>query len=83
MSAAAGCRVITLFFVSVQQMSYVSQFLGRMLQRLNLLSQLSLLGLLPAQHFMDISHGCGPPDGTLRRVSRGRQRAVVAAALRQ
>lgn len=57
--------MITLFFVSVQEMGNVAKLLGRVLERLDLFPQLRLLGLLLTEYFMNISHGCGPPEGTL------------------
>lgn len=61
--------MITLFFISVQEMGNVPKLLGCVLERLNLLPQLRLLGLLLTEHFMNVSHGCGPPEGTLSRRS--------------
>ena len=47
-----------LFFLvlSVQQVSYVAQLFGGVLQSLYLLSELRLLGLFPAENFVDILH---------------------------
>ena len=55
-SAAAGSRVISPFFISLKEMGYVAKLLGGVLERLNLLAQLCLFGLLLAQDFMNISH---------------------------
>jgi hypothetical protein len=45
------------FFFSIQQVSYVAELFRGALKRLDLLSQLCLLGLLFAEHLVDISHG--------------------------
>jgi hypothetical protein len=47
-----------LFFVlRVQQVSYIAELFRGALKRLDLLSQLRLLGLFLAEHLVDISHG--------------------------
>ena len=55
-STAACGRVVSPFFISLKEMGNVAKLLGGVLERLNLLAQLCLLGLLLPQDFMDISH---------------------------
>ena len=62
---AAGSRVIAFVFFSIQKMSYVAELFRGVLERLNLLSQLRLFGLLLTEHFMDISHDAALLSGTL------------------
>ena len=47
-----------LFFLvlSIQQVSYIAQFFGCVLQSFYLLSELRLLGLFFAENFVDILH---------------------------
>src|SRR5271170_1351983 len=52
-------------FFFAQQVGNAAKLFSCGLQRFNLLSQLRLLGLLPAQYFMDVLHDTGPPDGTV------------------
>jgi hypothetical protein len=45
-----------LLVLSVQQVSYIAQLFGGVLQSLYLLPELRLLGLFPAENFVDILH---------------------------
>jgi hypothetical protein len=45
------------FVLGVQQVSHIAKLFSGALQRLDLLSQLRLLGLLFTKHLVDISHG--------------------------
>jgi len=56
-SFSRGARRFIFFVFHVQQVGYVAELFRGALKRLDLFAQLRLLGLLLAEHLVDISHG--------------------------
>ena len=56
-TTALAVYAFFLFLVlSIQEVGYTAELLGRTLQGFDLLAQLSLFGLFLPEHFVDISH---------------------------